>query len=357
MFNPLVSIVICAYNVELYIEKCIRSVLSQTYQNIEIICVNDCSTDKTLAILQRIALEDSRIKVISHNTNSGRSETRNTGIKLARGEFISFIDGDDEIKQNTYEKLIPHFSDPSIDVVWFGIDIVYESHEHLRKSDNEYYAVKQEGIGVVPLNELLQYDCSSCNKIFRRNQLTTDLLFHGRYYEDALFFMKFFAKKRKVFFVKEKYYIYYRHQISIMSSTMNRTEGLAINHIFILDEVIEFWKKEKLLPKNNNIFNEIFAAYFWLSYRYCLPYERAWVIAEATKRLRAWKTGPLVDPVLRSLYEGTYKITLVPVAKTSDIAPKKLKGLEKILCLRNEDELKVLRLFGKRLFMKERKFK
>ena len=129
------------YNVELYIEKCIRSVLSQTYQNIEIICVNDCSTDKTLAILQRIALEDSRIKVISHNTNSGLSETRNTGIKLARGEFISFIDGDDEIKQNTYEKLIPHFSDPSIDVVWFGIDIVYESHEHLRKSDNEYYAV------------------------------------------------------------------------------------------------------------------------------------------------------------------------------------------------------------------------
>ena len=66
MFNPLVSIVICAYNVELYIEKCIRSVLSQTYQNIEIICVNDCSTDKTLAILQRIALEDSRIK--SHFT-------------------------------------------------------------------------------------------------------------------------------------------------------------------------------------------------------------------------------------------------------------------------------------------------
>lgn len=346
MFEPLISVIICAYNVDKYIEKCIRSVINQSYRNLEIICVDDFSTDKTNDILHKYKLIDSRFKVISHTSNRGLSEARNSGIKHAKGDFISFIDGDDEIKLDTFEKLIPHFADKTIDVVWFGMEIIYEAQQQLKNSDANYYNVKHEGAGTITLEQLLDYDCSCCNKIFRRKLLTDNLMFHGRHYEDALFYMKFFAKSRKIFFVKEKYYIYYRHPVSIMSSTMNGKEGLSINHLFILDDLYKFWIEEKLLPNNNIVFNKIFAAYFWFAYRYCLPYERAWVIFEASKRLRAWDTGPYADPALRSLYDGSYEINLLP-NEIRQQAIKKLNGLQKVFCIRNENQHKVIRLFGK----------
>ncbi len=349
MFNPLVSIVISAYNVEQYIEKCLQSIIAQSYRNLEIICVDDCSTDNTLNILKQFKSLDSRIKIVCHPSNLGLSESRNSGIKSASGELISFIDGDDEIKSNTFEKIIPHFNNKSVDVVWFGIEIIYEAQHQLKKSDSDYYSIKHNGLTTIDIDHLLEYDCSCCNKVFRRNQLTADFLFKGRYYEDALFFMKFFSQKRTIFFVKEKLYVYYRHPVSIMSSTWNGTEGLSINHLFILDDLYDFWNKSKLLPKNNKSFNKIFAAYFDFAYRFCLKHERAWVIAEACKRLRSWNTIPYSDPILLSLYNGDYEINLIPIEISKSTPTKKLKGWEKIFCMRNENQHKTIRLFGARV--------
>ena len=100
-----VSVIIPAYNVSLYIEQCIKSILNQIYKNIEIIVVNDGSTDNTGEILEKLSLMDERIKVI-HQKNSGVSSARNTGLEIATGEFITFVDGDDYVANDFIDYML-----------------------------------------------------------------------------------------------------------------------------------------------------------------------------------------------------------------------------------------------------------
>tara|TARA_Y100000590_G_scaffold201045_1_gene228463 strand:- start:2556 stop:3410 length:855 start_codon:yes stop_codon:yes gene_type:complete len=111
-----VSIVIPVYNVEKYLSKCLDSVCNQTLKDIEIICINDCSQDNSLEVLQKYAEEDSRIKLVDFKENKGVSVARNTGISLATGEYIGFIDSDDYIDFDFYEKLYKLAKKESADI-------------------------------------------------------------------------------------------------------------------------------------------------------------------------------------------------------------------------------------------------
>ena len=102
----LISVVIPVYKVEQYLAKCLDSVINQTYKNLEIICVNDCSPDNSAQILQEYAAKDNRINIINHEKNSGLSAARNTGLKIATGEYIYFIDSDDWIDDDYVEKMV-----------------------------------------------------------------------------------------------------------------------------------------------------------------------------------------------------------------------------------------------------------
>ncbi|EME5412439.1 glycosyltransferase family 2 protein, partial [Enterococcus faecalis] len=111
----LVSVVIPVYNVEKYVEKCLDSVINQTYQNLEIIIVNDGSTDNSLSICQKKKLSDSRIKLINKE-NGGLSSARNAGIECAQGEFICFIDSDDWIELDYIEVLLNGMENTNVDI-------------------------------------------------------------------------------------------------------------------------------------------------------------------------------------------------------------------------------------------------
>lgn len=113
------SIIVAIYNIENYIEKCLESLINQKLDNIEIICVNDGSTDNSLNIIKEYASKDNRIKIIN-KTNGGISSARNAGIKIAKGEYIYIIDGDDYIKENTCEKLINILNQGNVDVLVTG---------------------------------------------------------------------------------------------------------------------------------------------------------------------------------------------------------------------------------------------
>lgn len=102
---PAVSVIVPVYNTEKYVQKCLDSLLAQTLSDIEIICVNDCSTDGSLKILQDYAKKDSRIRIIDFKENRGAAAARNTGIDAAAGEYIGFVDSDDFIDPDFYEKL------------------------------------------------------------------------------------------------------------------------------------------------------------------------------------------------------------------------------------------------------------
>lgn len=114
-----VSIIIPVYNVEPYLHECLDHVIHQTLKEIEIICVNDASTDNSLNVLKEYAERDSRIQILDQKVNNGLSISRNIGANCAVGEYIYFLDSDDFIELNTMEKLYNHAKSYMVDVVVF----------------------------------------------------------------------------------------------------------------------------------------------------------------------------------------------------------------------------------------------
>ena len=127
---PLVSVIVPTFNIERYIKKCLDSLLSQTLKEIEIICIDDGSTDTSGQILDEYATKDSRIKVI-HRINGGLSAARNTGLSIAQGQYIGFVDGDDWVNPQMFQELskalIEH---PQSDIAICGVETIFEYDEN-----------------------------------------------------------------------------------------------------------------------------------------------------------------------------------------------------------------------------------
>lgn len=126
MYAPLISVVMPVYNSERFVEVAVNSILAQTYQNIEIICVNDCSKDNSLAVLNSLAKKDERVVVVDSNVNVGAGEARNIGMAKANGEYITFVDADDTIDSDLYEKVVKKLEETNADqAVWGLIEKYY----------------------------------------------------------------------------------------------------------------------------------------------------------------------------------------------------------------------------------------
>ena len=163
----MISVIISAYNVAPYIERCIHSILHQTYSDLEVIIVNDGSTDDSGAICDKLAQADNRIIVI-HKDNGGSSSARNAGIDAAKGDFIAFVDGDDYIENNMYEEMLAEMSDTSISIVNCGIiltDVNGEDRILVSKEKKTYS--KEEALYVFFTREG-NISPSACNKLYRR---------------------------------------------------------------------------------------------------------------------------------------------------------------------------------------------
>ena len=126
--KDLISIIIPVYNVENYLHVCLNSVLKQTYQDFEIICIDDASTDSSLEILKYFEKKDSRIKVLKNDSNKGQGYSRNRGLELAQGKYISFLDGDDWLSPDAFEILIQKAEQDNLDLLMFKNIVYYEEH-------------------------------------------------------------------------------------------------------------------------------------------------------------------------------------------------------------------------------------
>lgn len=181
MKNPLISIIVPVYNTKEYLPRCIESIRNQTYHNLEIILVNDGSTDESGAICDEYAKKDERIRVI-HKENGGSSSARNTGIKAAKGTYLGFVDSDDYIENEMYEKMVCAIEETNCNIVQVARDEIDEKGNLL------------PGLCLIPdekmqysalefLRELLLHkgDCSFCTKMLKR-----DLFFEKRFPEGVL---------------------------------------------------------------------------------------------------------------------------------------------------------------------------
>lgn len=183
-----VSVIIPVYNVEKYLRECVDSVINQTYKNLEIILVDDGSPDNCGKICDEYAEIDSRVKVI-HKQNGGASSARNSGIEIASGEYIGFVDGDDVIESDMYEFLLNLLVDCGADIARCGMARESNGKRDVWGDDNSTVIVRnnQEGIcDVGEANGILPV--SPCNKLYKA-EVVNSLRFDDRfvYAEDTLF--------------------------------------------------------------------------------------------------------------------------------------------------------------------------
>lgn len=207
-----ISIVVPVYQVVQWIATCVDSLLSQTYTDYEVILVDDCSTDGSESVCDRYA-SDSRVTVVHRKVNGGLSAARNTGIDLARGEFITFVDSDDFIAPDTLAAIAASVGD-DVDIVEYPINIGYGSPGSTVYSNS--YGV---GNALDCWTESRGYfHCYSANKAFRRT-LWNDIRFpEGKCYEDVFTVPRLIARARRICFAPTGMYYYCRRDGSISTT-------------------------------------------------------------------------------------------------------------------------------------------
>lgn len=180
MMSDKISIVIPAYNIEKVIERCVNSVLAQTYSNIEVVIVNDGSTDGTLKVLRSLKKRDSRISVID-KLNEGVTKARLTGVEASTGEWVGFVDGDDYIEPEMYEHLFYNAQKYRVNISHCGYQMVFPSRIHYFY--NTRRIVKQDNItGMKDLLEGSFIEPGLCNKLFHKT------LFHSLLHDNIMDF-------------------------------------------------------------------------------------------------------------------------------------------------------------------------
>lgn len=216
MVKCLISVVIPVYNVEAYLDRCIKSVLNQTYDNLQIILVDDGSKDESGKICENYMKIDSRILVI-HQENQGLSGARNTGIKSAKGDYITFIDSDDYIENDYIEYLFDLATKYNAEISICTHRAIYETGLELsRESDKEFVMNKEEA-----LKNMLYYqdfDVSAWAKLYEKDLFKNVCFPIRRYYEDAATTYKLIDLSNKIAFGGQSKYNYMIRNNSIVNN-------------------------------------------------------------------------------------------------------------------------------------------
>ena len=241
-----ISILIPIYNASMYLKKCLESVINQTYSNLEIICINDGSTDNSLDIIQEYAKNDSRIKIIN-KPNSGYGASMNMGIDMASGEYIGIVESDDYIEHNMYEKLYKIASE-------FDLDI----------ARCQYYEYRSQGESNIPIENLMvtkntvlcptdeihifnQAPAIWCNLVKKELLINSNIKFletKGASYQDTSFAFKLYACAKRFMMISD-YLLHYR--MDNEASSVNSKEKT----FFVCKEYDEISKFAKHLNNYN----------------------------------------------------------------------------------------------------------
>lgn len=224
-----ISIIIPCYNVERYLEKCVESVINQTYHNLEIILVDDGSTDTTGRMCDEFIQKDSRIRVV-HKNNGGLSDARNAGIDVAVGDFYFFVDGDDFIESDACENMISEMQDSSVSLVSAGIIAEYTNgYTSSIMSKERMFLTKEEAFQKL-LGATRTIGQSSCNKLFRKNLFETIRYKKGIINEDMEILPRILDICDKVVLLNKPVYHYIKREGSITESAFSiwKYEGIAI---------------------------------------------------------------------------------------------------------------------------------
>lgn len=256
----LITIVVPVYNVKRYLRQCIDSLICQTYHNLQIILVDDGSTDQSGDICDYYAITDDRISVI-HKQNGGLSSARNEGLKNANGEIIAFVDSDDYVHHEMYERLYSAMIKEKSDIVSCGIIKVYDETDVEKSEPEEGYKNVDKPDIMKCIYERGEDTVVQWNKIFKKDILHGLEYPVGRIHEDEFVIHKELIKCKRITYLNAKLY-YYRQRAG---SIMNVESIAGINDgIDGIKSRIEFFKN---LGMNKEMIGSISALLKYLNWR------------------------------------------------------------------------------------------
>ena len=244
-----ISIIVPVHNTEKYLRKCIASIQAQTYKNIEIILVENASTDNSLALCHELAKEDDRINVI-HLEVGDPSIARNEGIKASTGEFLGFIDSDDTIEPDMYEQMINLAIKEELDIVFCDFVKKYDYRSDRYVFENSGKVIVASAQEILKLNFKDKITQSQCT-LLSRKKLFDEISFpENRYYEDTATTWKLLLKAKKAGHIARPFYHYYRHSGSIV-----HTPSFKIHYGHVLADIerIEFINASQMYSKEEKL--------------------------------------------------------------------------------------------------------
>lgn len=221
MEKPLISVIIPVYKVEPYLKKCVDSVINQSYKNLEIILVDDCSPDSCPQMCDEYKKTDGRIKVIHHAVNGGLSCARNSGIEAASGEYIAFVDSDDFVNPSMIEVLYSELAGNNCDIAVCGVKHIFENDTVLLSERAAAGRKKiMSGTDAVKMiySDTDSVSFSACNKLYK-TALFDDVRFPSqKLHEDVFTTYKLYFKAERIVFTDTELYYYLQRGGSIMHS-------------------------------------------------------------------------------------------------------------------------------------------
>ena len=259
MDEKLVSVIIPAYNIEDYIGRCLDSIISQTYKNLEIIVVDDGSRDHTGEILDNYAKKDRRIKVI-HKENGGVSSARNKGIEVAEGDYIGFIDGDDLIEPEMYKTLVDLLEEENADIAHCGYQMVFPDRvDYYHNTGKKKIQTTEEGLKDLLSGEMIEPGL--VNKLYKKELIKNCRLDETvKINEDLLMNYQLFKLSQK-----SVYYDITPYSYMIRSSSATGENSLITKRedsLRVLNQI-----KDDYI--NNNLLSIIYKRYIYLLMAIC----------------------------------------------------------------------------------------
>lgn len=256
----LISVIVPVYNVEKYLSRCINSLMNQTYKNIEIILVDDGSTDNSPDICDSFELIDKRIKVI-HKKNGGLSDARNAGLNLAVGEFIGFVDSDDYVSEDFIEVLYNVMCSEKSDIVECSVTKFFENNSFDSYIDDlkiSNYTAEEALSGLIDENPFRQH---VWNKLYKK-ELIFDIPFAlGKTNEDEFWTYQIFGRSQRITRVNRTMYYYFQRSNSIMGENYNIRRLDALEGIKNRCEYIDDYFPALSLKAKLNLYGACMFAY------------------------------------------------------------------------------------------------
>ncbi len=260
--SPAISVIVPVYNAEKYLKQCLESLMAQTLREIEIVCVDDKSTDKSTEILATFAKKDKRIKIVK-NTKKGIATARNTGLKHATAPYIMWCDSDDFYDKKMCERMLATMRYSKSDIVECATKVIYDDLDEDLKRDVERY-LRLKMVNKHKLNDwiIINSDASLWNKIYKREIIDKgDIRFpEGVIYEDAYFNDVYMVNCESISFLNERLYNYRRHSESVMSQSFKKT-GIAADYQEVAERLYKYLQENNLYDTHKDLFWERFCRY------------------------------------------------------------------------------------------------